>query len=110
MSLLNTRDSEASRRGKKSKIKTQDFQLLFALFSVMIPRTMVQFQDWGEGQKRHDGWLEKNMVDLEGNTGSLRRPGSQPGFSLVWKHRLGSPELDLRMLSKFKIVYFILKC
>lgn len=50
------------------------------------------------------------MVDLEGNTGSLRRPGSQPGFSLVWKHRLGSPELDLRMLSKFKIVCFILKC
>lgn len=51
MSLLNTRDSEASRRGKKGKIKTQDFRPLFSLFSVMIPRTMVQFQRPGRGTK-----------------------------------------------------------
>lgn len=100
MSLHNTRNNEVS-RGEKRQDQNPGFPTSVLL--VFCDNT----EDQGSIPKTGE---RDNVVDLEGNTGSLRIPGSQPGFSLVWKHSLGSPELDLRMLSKFKIVYFILKC
>lgn len=72
MSLLNTRDSEASRGEKKKKRQDQNPGFPTSVLLVFcnntedhgsIPKT-------GERDKRDmtGGW-KKNMVDLEGNTG-----------------------------------------
>lgn len=110
MPLLNSRDNETS-RGKSNmvKIKTQDFQPLLCDNTEdhgSVPET----RERDKGGRDLRGAWERTWRAWKRTHRSLRRPGSQPGCCLVWRQSLESLELDLRMLSEFEIVCFMLKC